>query len=215
MYRAIRFSENPLIHPGTDKEIGANINGPSLVRVPEWTPHPMGRYYLYFAHHQGQHIRMAYADDIRGPWRNFKGGVLRLRETACSSHIASPDGISAFERGPDILPYQRHVAVLKRNGVLHIFFSRGEDLPERILVSEMPLTGHWRKWRPSAAFEVLRPEMEYEGGNLPLRRSQFGAVHKKVNELRDPAIYEEDERLFLLYTGAGESNICGAELVCL
>ena len=34
-----------------------------------------------------------------------------------------------------------------------------------------------------------------------------------MHELRDPAIYEEDGRLYLFYAGAGESNICVAELV--
>ena len=30
--------------------------------------------------------------------------------------------------------------------------------------------------------------------------------------MRDPAVYEEDGKLYLLYTGAGETNICGAEV---
>ncbi|NET62179.1 MAG: hypothetical protein F6K47_40550, partial [Symploca sp. SIO2E6] len=34
---------------------GSNINGPSLIRVPEWIENPLGRYYLYFAHHQGKY----------------------------------------------------------------------------------------------------------------------------------------------------------------
>ena len=46
-----------LIHPEMpelDREHGfSNINGPSLVRVPEWVEDPLGKYYLYFAHHRG------------------------------------------------------------------------------------------------------------------------------------------------------------------
>ena len=42
-----------LIHPEMpelDREHGfSNINGPSLVRVPEWVENPLGKYYLYFA----------------------------------------------------------------------------------------------------------------------------------------------------------------------
>ena len=40
--------------PEIDREHGfSNINGPSLVRVPEWVEDPLGKYYLYFAHHRG------------------------------------------------------------------------------------------------------------------------------------------------------------------
>ena len=51
--RVARFGENPLLHAGMDLRIGTNLNGPSLIRVPEWVSAPLGRYYLYFAHHQG------------------------------------------------------------------------------------------------------------------------------------------------------------------
>lgn len=288
MYTADRFPENPVIHPGQDGRMGTNINGPSLIRVPAWVANPLGRYYLYFAHHQGTYIRMAFADSLHGPWTVYADGALSLDDTPCEQHIASPDvhvrpddrrivmyfhgctpdgqstfracssdglrfraspealgpfyfrvfehqaawyaiakttdapgggvllrspdGFGKFERGPDLLPNQRHVAVLKRDRRLHVFFSRGGDCPERILVSTIRLEGDWRTWRPSAPAEVLRPETDYEGGDLHLRPSQFGSIHDRARELRDPAVYEEDGRLYLLYTGAGESNICMAEL---
>ncbi|MBI2946207.1 MAG: hypothetical protein HYY23_01070, partial [Verrucomicrobia bacterium] len=60
--RIERLQGNPIIRPemlpGKD---GNNINGPSLIRVPGWVKSPLGRYYLYFAHHSGQYIRLAYA----------------------------------------------------------------------------------------------------------------------------------------------------------
>ena len=31
---------------------GENINGPSLIKVPDWIKSPLARYYLYFSHHQ-------------------------------------------------------------------------------------------------------------------------------------------------------------------
>jgi len=49
-----RFESNPIIYPdmlGLAGELGANINGPSLIRVPDWVERPLGKYYLYFAHH--------------------------------------------------------------------------------------------------------------------------------------------------------------------
>lgn len=58
-----------------------NINGPSLIRVPEWVERPLGRYYLYFASHTGRAIQMAYADELTGPWRFYEGGVLSLADS--------------------------------------------------------------------------------------------------------------------------------------
>ena len=288
MFHAARFPENPIIHAGLDAHLGTNINGPSLIRVPDWVANPLGRYYLYFAHHQGRFIRMAYADRVRGPWTVYRGGVLSLEATCCRHHSASPDvhllpegreivmyfhgvtpqaqltfrassadglkfaagsealgpsyfrvfqhrrawfaiarvpdlrgggvllrsedGISKFERGPELLPRMRHAAVLKQADTLYVFFSRVADCPERILVATISLRGDWRCWRESDPVEVLRPEMAYEGSALPPRPSRSGAVHEPVCELRDPALYEERGRPYLLYSGAGESSICGAEL---
>jgi hypothetical protein len=45
----------PIVAPALDASIGDNINGPSLIRLPDWITHPLGRYYLYFADHKGRH----------------------------------------------------------------------------------------------------------------------------------------------------------------
>lgn len=86
-----RSPHNPLITPESDPSILGNINGPSLIRVPDWVPNPLGRYYLYFAHHQGKFIRMAYADDLLGPYTVHTPGVLPIEDTLFERHIASPD----------------------------------------------------------------------------------------------------------------------------
>ena len=51
---------------------GENINGPGVIRIPEWISpenraHPDAEYYCYFAHHDGEYIRMAWASDIDSP----------------------------------------------------------------------------------------------------------------------------------------------------
>ena len=94
--RVERLAANPIITPEIDARIGTNINGPSLVRVPEWINDPLGAYYLYFAHHKGTYIRMAYADDLEGPWITYGPGVLDLKDSFFASsgdshHVASPD----------------------------------------------------------------------------------------------------------------------------
>jgi hypothetical protein len=90
--RATRLPENPIVVPASSETLGDNINGPSLIRVPNWVDHPLGRYYLYFAHHGGKFIRLAYANQVRGPWHVFEPGTLRLEQAPrCYDHIASPD----------------------------------------------------------------------------------------------------------------------------
>ena len=86
-----RFSTNPIIRPHLDDRMGDNINGPSIIRVPDWITNPLGRYYLYFAHHDGDYIRLAFSDNLDGPWSMVRKGVLPLSETYFSGHVASPD----------------------------------------------------------------------------------------------------------------------------
>jgi len=42
---------------------------------------PLGRYYLYFAHHEGDRIRLAFADTLTGPWELYPQGVLQLEQS--------------------------------------------------------------------------------------------------------------------------------------
>lgn len=92
MIRAERLPGNPIVTRGMTARVGDNVNGPSLIRVPEWVEAPLGRYYLYFAHHLGRFIRLAVADDLAGPWRVHDPGVLDLEEVpSLHDHIASPD----------------------------------------------------------------------------------------------------------------------------
>jgi hypothetical protein len=89
--KAERLERNPIITPNMQGRIGANINGPSLIRAPEWLPNPLGRYYLYFAHHKGYYIRLACADSLEGPWRIYEPGVLHVGGSVDVDHVASPD----------------------------------------------------------------------------------------------------------------------------
>ena len=59
--------------------LAGNINGPSVIRVPDWIPaservNPNAVYYMYFAHHVGFNIRLAWAESLNGEWRLFNTG---------------------------------------------------------------------------------------------------------------------------------------------
>jgi hypothetical protein len=287
-FEVVRFKENPLIRPELSPTIGTNINGPSLVRVPEWLEKPLGKYYLYFADHGGKFIRLAYADRLEGPWKIHEPGTLHLSETAAKGHIASPDvhvddvkhelrmyfhgpaagaqksflatskdglhftagrevlgpfyfrvfrhgdwwyavakqgvllrskdGVTPFEEGPPLFHLDdpkmevRHSAVKVEGDRLLLFYSRAGDCPERILLSTVDMTGDWKSWKASPPQTVLVPEKDYEGGDRPLVPSKSGPAPGPVRQLRDPGLFIEDGRLYLLYSVAGESGIGMAEL---
>jgi len=108
MIEAIRIGNGPIIHPGLSDSIGVNINGPSLVKRSDWVPGP-GRYMLYFAHHHGKHIRLAFADELAGPWTIHKPGVLPLEETPLTlQRLDLPQPDWAVEIGTDA--YIPHLA---------------------------------------------------------------------------------------------------------
>lgn len=97
-FHVTRFAGSPLIHPdspGFRGDEGENINGPTLIRVPAWLANPLGAYYLYFAHHGGGHIRLAYADRPTGPFTIKPGGVFSVEQIPSRirpvDHVASPE----------------------------------------------------------------------------------------------------------------------------
>jgi hypothetical protein len=100
---AKRLVQNPLITVGSSPSLAGNVNGPTIIRVPDWIEHPLGRYYLYFANHKGKFIRLAYANSVTGPWKIYEPGVLQVKDTAffrpqpdppnggLYTHVASPE----------------------------------------------------------------------------------------------------------------------------
>ncbi len=285
----VRVEGNPLLRPGMPGlggPEGANINGPSVITVPDWVESPLGRYYMYFAHHRGRYIRLAVADDPAGPWRIHRPGVLRLEQTVAVGHIGSPevvvdeaertirmyfhgpsrerpgqrtflatssdglrfetvgedlglpyfrvfrfegayyaigkrgseagvllrsdDGLGPFEKGPDLIPRMRHASLYREGDRLVVFYSRIGDTPERLLRSDVRLTGDWMDWVAGPPVEVLRPVETYEGADRPILTSVPGAAEGPVHELRDPALLNEGNAYYLYYSVAGEQGIAMA-----
>ncbi len=101
-----RLVPTPIVHPTMHsrlekeaEEYGyTNINGPSLIRVPDWIEQPLGRYYLYFAHHKGQYLRLAYADSLQGPWTMYDGEIMPLEKSGTSTVAAPAIGISTLKK---------------------------------------------------------------------------------------------------------------------
>jgi hypothetical protein len=305
---AERIGDGPVIAPGMkglEGALGENIDGPAVIRVPDWLPNRLGRYYMYFAHHRGTYIRLAYADRPEGPWTIYAPGTLKLEETTAIHHVASPDilvdeankrlllyfhgptempdrdyggrpyaqstflatstdglkfrqvaadfaapymkvialegavygmamadkksaypawlrsarlfrskdGLPPFEPGPRMLDEMRHGAMLLRGEMLHLFYTRVGDSPERILHAAVDTRPDWTEWTASAPEEILRPERSWEGAELAATASRGGMSAGAERALRDPAVLVDDAgTAWLYYTVAGEKGIAVARL---
>lgn len=159
-------------------------------------------------------------------FRVFKWDGYYYAVTRVGSLVRSRDGLTRFEEGNPAFAEAaglkaakaangsavRHTAVKLDGDVLSVFFSRAGDTPECIMMSQVRLTGPWTAWRLSAPVKVLEPEMDYEGAKLPLKGSKGGYTKVPVHELRDPGVYTEGGKTYLLYSVSGESGIGIAEL---
>lgn len=349
-FHAERVLAGPIIHGGLSERLRevaggeegyVNINGPSLIAVPDWLPNSLGKYYLYFSHHKGDHIRMAYADYVEGPCTVYEPGALTLRDSGSPTtqlsgevadnvlknlwdnysiyivrdmlllayrssvtdqatrkergiagaanslpHIASPEvvvdnqnqrllmyyhgladktaqytriapsadglsftvlpdiihsnylrvfryrsawyelampgilyrsdtGVEGFEPRQKLLfdPDMRHAGLYLQGEVLYVFWSQAGDAPERILVSVVDLSPfNWDDWRATEPQELLRAELPWEGSELKVESSLRGELGLAANELGDPIVFQDEDELYLLYTGAGEQAIGLARL---
>ena len=172
----------------------------------------------------GQQSRVALSDDgisFTAYPESLGNPYFRVFEWR-SSHYAismpgvfyrSEDGLGGFEEGPTLFSgNMRHAAVRLVGDALHVFYSDAGDCPERILRATIDLWGDWSEWEASEPELILEPEAAYEGADLPMRPSVRGLASEPVRELRDPAIFEEDGRVYLLYSVAGEQGIALARL---
>ena len=126
----------------------------------------------------------------------------------------SKDGLTEFEQGPTLFTSDmRHSAVRVVGNEAEVYYTNAYAQPERILRSRIDLSRDWTRWTASEPEVMLEPEMKYEGAHLPQAPSARGAVMEPVRQLRDPAIFQVGESVYLLYSVAGEQGIAIAELL--
>jgi len=130
--RAVRFQQNPLITLAMSPSLGDNANGPTVIRVPSWVNRPLGRYYMYFAHHTGLFIRLAYADSLRGPWKIHEPGVMRVEDTAFHrpqpDPVDGPPGAYTHVASPEVYVDDRRQRIVLW---VHGMWTEGQRWPER------------------------------------------------------------------------------------
>lgn len=312
----------PAMLPGDD---GGNINGPSLLEMPAGTPGALGRYHLYFGHHKGTYIRLAYADALVGPWQIATDGVVPLTQVPAyrqrNGHLASPDalwidnqvylyvhgqmdervrrqlgqdpndittggqrtvlvraadGVDFGEPSPVVGSFYmrvfahqneyyaiawggqllkaeagldqpftfgpvvtdalfprprignasgnygpedndrriRHVAIdHEPDGTVRVYYTCTFDRPESIYRARLVTDGDWLTWHLVEPELVRAPTAVWEGAELPQTVSRNGAAKTPEHALRDPAVFRDGERLYLLWSVAGEQGIAIGEII--
>lgn len=201
--RAIRFDTNPIIRPGMPGLVGDNINGPSLIRAPSWVAQPLGRFYLYFADHKGDHIRMAYADDLRGPWTVLPGGVLRLDQTSARDHIASPD-VHVDTEKREIRMYFHGVA---SEGEKQLTWLATSDDGLNFNAGTEPLGPfYFRVFRYDDWYYAIAKDGDWGGVLLRSRDglTDFERGPRFVRGMRHSAVRVEGDDLLLFFSRAGD-----------
>jgi len=159
-------------------------------------------------------IRGTYLRGFRwnGEWYGvIRGGTLvHSVDGVTWSDPSVPEFAAAVNEaaGPSI----RHVALALDGDVLSVFYSRVADAPERIMRATAHLKGPWTEWRLGNPVEVLRPEEDWEGADLPVLPSRASIAKAPGNELRDPGILDYGGRRYLYYACRGERGIGVAEL---
>jgi hypothetical protein len=125
----------------------------------------------------------------------------------------SRDGLGNFETGPRLTSEPiRHHALLQHDEQWYVLWTRVGDSPEHILLSTLNTTAHWQQWKFTETCEIHRAQKTWEGADMVPRASQYGGCMQRVNQLRDPAIFEDAGKIYLLYTVAGEQGIAIGEL---
>ena len=179
-----------------------NINGASLIKMPDWIENPLGKYYLYFASHSGKYIRLAYSDNVKGPYKIYDDGTLKLNQTNCRTHIASPD-VHVDNENKKILMYyhgdtdngqksflSQSVDGLKfetDNTVLGEFYFRVFAYNDKIY---------------SIAKNKNEDSVIYQSDSF---NGSFKEIFNILPKSRHTAVYVRDDYLFIFYTLVGDA----------
>ena len=202
--RVTRLPNNPIIRPNMDDRMGSNINGPSLIRIPEWIENPLGKYYLYFGHHDGKFIRLAYSDDLIGPWHTYRPGTLQLDDSHFTGHIGSPDvhvddssrQIRMYFHGSDTATGQGG----KQSTRLAISADGLSFLANReLLGNPYWRVFHWKRW----CYALGMPGVFYRSKN-GVSNFEQGPMLFSTN-MRHSAVLVEGDDLHVYYTDVGDA----------
>jgi len=157
---------------------------------------------MYFAHHRGQYIRLAFADSPEGPWTVYKDGALHLDDTMAWGHIASPDVHVDTERH-EIRMYfhglenrQRTYVATSKNGIQ--FSANPTSLGPP----------YFRVFRYKDCYFAIAKKA-HKGGGILMRSPDglmpFEKGPKLIPKMRHAAVHVDGDVLTVFYTRIGDA----------
>jgi len=200
---------SPDVHVDSErKEIRMYFHGCPELGKKQWTEVAISKDGLIFTA-SGERLGQFYFRVFQ--YRKIYYAIAKKGNSGWGELLRSKTGLKAFESRGNFIKNIRHSAVLLLGRQLLVFYSRAKDAPERIVVASVRLADDWNDWVPSEPLEVIRPEKDYEGIQFPVKPSKYGPAIE-VQQLRDPCIYKEGDKIYLFYSIAGEMGIAMAEL---
>ena len=199
-----RCETNPLIDFQSSPTLGHNINGPSVIRVPSWIKDPLGKYYMYFAHHGAKYIRLAYADSLQGPWRIYEPGTIQLEQaTAFHGHIASPD-VHVDQQKQEIRMYfhgparggQKTGVATSRNGI--------DFVPSNVILGQF----YFRVFQWNGWYHAIAKNGNSGWGTLYRSKDGITPFESRgdfIQMIRHAAVMIEGDQLLVFYSRAQDA----------
>ncbi len=184
----------------------------------------MARYYLYFAHHEGTYIRLAFADQLTGPWRLHDAGSLDLADSLFCQHPPAasdthPDVLAAIAAGiegdyPHIASPDVHVDQ-KRKKILMYYHGRNADGTQQTRLAESEDGVTFRALPPllgDSYFRVFAYHQQHYAiawGSVLYRSTDGGRSFEVGQRLtadnyRHGAILTIGESIYVIWSRAGD-----------
>jgi len=121
-----------------------------------------------------------------------------------------------FEPLFGFLPQARHCHGLVKEDTLYLVYSNVDSTPEHIRLCTIKLSEDVNDWEVLSDQALILPTFKHEGGNLEQVTSAAGSATlrfgRPVMELRDPFLFEIDDKVHILYVTQGERAIAYAQL---
>lgn len=215
-----------IIGKGANPEYGGNINGPCCILAPETSRSKFGKFFLYFSSHSSKAIKLAFSNQIAGPWRIYDDKVLDLKGYKDAyDHIASPD---VFKDNENKLRMYFHARSRSRGREQWTYAAVSTDGINFEPLVDSPLAPFYMR--------IFYFRGEYygitKGGNIWRSRDGLSAFEQGINlfdhslseeiwhnsspSVRHLALdFEEEERLKIYFSRIGdfperilETNVC-------
>ena len=196
------------------ENFNSNICNPCLIEVPHWCKNKLGKYYLFYADHGGEFIKLAYSDNLFSNWKKKKDGVLNIDKFSNAiNHIASPEIYIDNTKQEIILFTHSHSKSRKGQWT---YASKSKDALNFEVVNDLPLAPfYFRIFKYKNFFYGIT-----KGGSLWKTKNFFNKftqchnlfdkersteiLHNYFGAVRHISFIIENNILFIFYTRIGD-----------